>query len=82
MAFSAHCTSCGTFSLTVRGPGGRRCCACVLAAEFEPGPKRRARGFLKWRVRLDDRLDDRQVRIDDQREEPGGREEFPTRGSR
>ena len=71
MAFSAHCTSCGTFTLTVRGLNGRLCCACVLAAEFEPGPKRRPRGFLTWRILHDDRLDDRQTpSVEDHRRGP------------
>ena len=60
MAFSSRCSSCGLLGLTVRDAtgAGRVCVECVAAREFVPGPRRRLRGFLSWRIRRDDHEDD------------------------
>ncbi len=60
MAFTARCSSCGSVELTVWAQGDhRRCVECVERLEFVPGPSRRVRGFLRWRVLRDDQFDER-----------------------
>ncbi len=59
MAFTAGCSSCGNVALTVWAVGDqRRCVECVERIEFVPGPARRVRGFIRWRVLRDDRFDE------------------------